>query len=82
VSFMLAIDAAAPSPLDYLVIEYRVFCCRPSVEFCRQVAGMIEKDEAIARRLGVRVALVRGWREIGGRCAGTLRQFPSPDACE
>ena len=69
-SFMLAIDAAAPSPLDYLVVEYRVFCCRPSVEFCRQIAGMTEKDETIARRLDVKISAVREWRALGLRSQG------------
>jgi hypothetical protein len=67
---MMQIEAAAPSPLDYLVIEYRLFQCRPSVEFCRQVAGMVEKDDAIARRLGVKISAVRGWRALGLRSRG------------
>lgn len=68
-SFMLQIEAAQRTPLDQLAVDY----CHaqrsgpPSIDFCRRVFGVPENDEAVARRLSVAVATVRGWREVGRR---------------
>jgi hypothetical protein len=69
-SFMMEIDAARPSPLDQLVADY--FCAQrlehhPTLDFCRQVLGVPDKDEAVAQRLSVAISTVRGWRELGRR---------------
>jgi DNA-binding transcriptional regulator YiaG len=67
-SFMMEIEAAMRSPLDQLAVDY--FTTRsgqPSISFCRQTLGVPEDDQAIARRLGVAVSTVRGWRDLGRR---------------
>jgi hypothetical protein len=70
-SFMMEIDAAQRPPLDQLAADY-FYAQRsghPSIDFCRQVHGVPESDEAIARRLSVAISTVRGWREIGRRAS-------------
>lgn len=70
-SFMMeieAVHAARYSPLDLLAQDF--FKNRsglPSIDFCRQAAGLPDSDEAIARRLSVAISRVRGWREVGRR---------------
>lgn len=70
-SFMLEIDAArtaSRSPLDMLAADYlRAPLMFPSLDFCRRAAGVPDSDEVVAKRLGVAIAIVRGWREIGRR---------------
>lgn len=68
-SFMMQIDdARTVQPLDMLAADYaRQTSPTPSIDFCCRVAGVPDSDEAIARRLKVAVATVRGWREIGRR---------------
>ena len=71
-SFMMQIDAARPTPLDQLAIEY-LYANRsghPSLDFCRQALGVPEHDEIVARRLSVAVSTVRGWRDLGRRASG------------
>lgn len=72
-SFMMAIDAARfsrQSPLDQLAIDYWMMRSgHPSIDFCRRVVGVPDSDDAIARRLGVAISTVRGWREVGRRAA-------------
>jgi hypothetical protein len=69
VSFMMQIEAMQRSPLDQLAVDY--FYAQksghPSIDFCRRVVGVPEKDEIVARRLSVAVSTVRGWRELGRR---------------
>ncbi len=69
-SFMMEIDAARRSPLDQLAVDYfyaQKLEHHPSLDFCRQVFGVPDKDEAVARRLGVAISTVRNWREVGRR---------------
>ena len=70
-SFMRQIEAAQRSPLDQLAVDY--FCggvsAHPSLDFCRRVLGVPEEDEKIARRLGIAVSTVRGWRDLGRRAS-------------
>ena len=67
-SFMMRIDAAQRSPLDQLAVDYfSKKSTHPSIDFCRRAAGVPEDDEKVARRLGVAVSTVRGWRELGRR---------------
>jgi hypothetical protein len=69
--FMSEIEAAQRSPLDQLAVDY--FTLRsgqPSFNFCRCAVGVPESDDAVARRLGVAVSTVRGWREVGRRASG------------
>jgi hypothetical protein len=67
---MLDIDASRPGPLDQLAIDYfRSRQARPSLEFCRFAAGVDVEDEVIARRLGVAISTVRGWRDVGRRAS-------------
>jgi hypothetical protein len=67
-SFMLAIDATRPSPLDQLALDYNVIRTRvPSTDFCRQALGVDADDKVIAKRLGVAISTVRHWRDIGRR---------------
>jgi len=69
-SFMMKIDAVRCSPLEQLAAVYwgRVTAkLGPSIDFCRCSCGVPDADEVVARRLGVPVATVRGWREIGRR---------------
>lgn len=71
-SFMMQIDAARPPPLDQLAADYwaiKLSRAEPSIGFCLQTLGVPEPDAAVARRLGVSVATVRGWREIGRRAS-------------
>lgn len=70
-SFMLDIENHQRSPLDQLAADF--FASRnrtPSIDFCRRAVGVAETDEAVARRLGVAISTVRGWREIGARARG------------
>jgi hypothetical protein len=69
-SFMMEIDAAQLSPLDQLVVDYfyaQKLEHHPTLDFCRQVLGVPDKDEAVAQRLRVAISTVRGWRELGRR---------------
>jgi hypothetical protein len=69
-SFMMEIDAARPSPLDQLVADYfyaQKLEHHPTLDFCRQVFGVPDEDEAVAQRLRVAISTVRGWRELGRR---------------
>lgn len=68
-SFMMEIEAAQRPPLEQLAVDY-FYAERtghPSLDFCRQVYGVPEDDEKVARRLSVAVSTVRGWRELGRR---------------
>ena len=66
--FMLEIDAHRPPPLEQLARDFFVQRSGfPSLDFCRRAAGLPEGDDAIARRLGVAISTVRGWREVGRR---------------
>jgi DNA-binding transcriptional regulator YiaG len=69
-SFMMEIDAAQRSPLDQLAVDYLLLRSGYSIDFCRRVVGVSEGDDAVARRLGVAVSTVRGWREVGRRANG------------
>jgi hypothetical protein len=74
-SFMLQIEAAQRPPLDQIAVDYYVArTAHPSIDFCRRLLGVPEDDEKIARRLGVAVAAVRGWRELGRRATPGRRQ--------
>jgi hypothetical protein len=68
-SFMMEIDSSRCSPLDQLAIDFPHVqrSGQPSLDFCRRVYGVPESDEIIARRLGISVLMVRGWREVGRR---------------
>jgi len=67
-SFMMEIDAARRPPLDQLVTDYfAIRSGQPSIGFCCQVLGVPEDDLVVARRLGVAVSTVRGWRDVGRR---------------
>lgn len=71
-SFMMRIEAAQRSPLDQLAVDY-FYAQRsghPSIEFCRRVLGVPEKDAVVARRLDVAISTVRSWREVGRRASG------------
>lgn len=64
--FMMEIEASQRSPLDQLAIDF--FTNRsgtPSMDFCRRAAGLPDNDLEIAHRLGVAIATVRGWRQVG-----------------
>jgi hypothetical protein len=78
-SFMMEIDAAYAAqrtPLDLLVANFNeIRSGLPSISFCRQVAGVPDSDEAVARRLRVAISTVRGWRDVGRRAS-------SPWACQ
>lgn len=76
---MLQIEAAQKSPLDQLVVDYFYAqkMAHPSIDFCQRVYGVIERDEAIAKRLSVAVSTVRGWREVGRRASS--RSCPRSD---
>ena len=68
--FMMDIDAARRSPLDQLAFDFFVQRSgQPSIDFCRRVLGVPERDEIVARRLNVAVSTVRGWREVGRRAS-------------
>lgn len=67
-SFMMEIDAAQRSPLDQLAVDFFVQRSgQPSIDFCRRVFGVPDRDEVVARRLSIAVSTVRGWREVGRR---------------
>ena len=69
--FMMEIDAARRPPLDQLAVDFAPFRSgQPSIDFCRRAAGVPETDVAVAERLGVKIATVRAWREIGRRASG------------
>ena len=76
-SFMMRIEAAQRPPLEQLAVDFNNSNIRgrqPSLDFCRRVLGVPERDEVVAKRLAVPVALVRAWREIGRRaCPGGCR---------
>lgn len=75
-SFMMQIEAAQRPPIDQLASDYwmiKALKADPSIDFCRRVLGVPEADEAVARRLDVPVAVVRGWRDIGRRVSGACR---------
>lgn len=76
-SFMLRIEAAQRAPLDQLVADYfyKLRSGKPSIDFCRQLLGVPESDDVVARRLSVAVSTVRGWRDVGRRatCPGCCR---------
>lgn len=74
-SFMMEIEAAQAaqrSSLDQLVTDYyyKLRSGKPSIDFCRRVLGVPEKDEVVARRLRVAISTVRDWREVGRRARG------------
>jgi hypothetical protein len=76
-SFMMRIEATQRAPLDQLAVDY-FYAQRsglPSIDFCRQLFGVPESDDVVARRLSVAVSTVRGWREVGRRAT------PSPWSC-
>jgi hypothetical protein len=69
--FMMEIDDVQRSPLNQLAIDYLTTRSgHPSIDFCRRALGVPEDDVVVARRLGVAVSTVRGWREIGRRAKG------------
>jgi hypothetical protein len=71
-SFMMEIDAARLSPLEQLVVDYfyaQKLDHHPTIDFCRQVFGVPDEDEAVAQRLRVAISEVRGWREVGRRAS-------------
>lgn len=69
-SFMMEIEAAQRPPLDMLATDYyQIRSGAPSIDFCRRAFGVPESDEVVARRLGVCVSTVRGWRDIGRRAS-------------
>jgi hypothetical protein len=67
--FMMDIDAARPSKLDQLAIDYFSLRTGPSIDFCRRAIGVEAADDVVARRLGVAISTVRGWRVIGRRAS-------------
>ena len=68
-AFMMEIDEAQRAPLDQLAVDYLTLRTACSIDFCRRTLGVSESDEVVARRLGVAVSTVRGWREVGRRAA-------------
>lgn len=72
-SFMMEIDATRRGPLDQLAMDffYVQRSGTPSLDFCRQIFGVPESDEIVARRLSVAVSTVRGWRDVGRRATPT-----------
>lgn len=70
-SFMMEIEACQRSPLDQLAVDY--FQAhrpeQPSIDFCRRICGVPDRDDAVAKRLSVAVAEVRRWRTTGRRVA-------------
>lgn len=68
-SFMAEIDAARPSKLDQLAIDYLSLRTGPSLDFCRRVFGVEAADDVVARRLGVAISTVRGWRVLGKKAS-------------
>jgi len=70
-SFMLDIELHQRSPLEQLAIDFfRSRNKTPSIDFCRRALGVPENEAIVARRLGVAISTVRGWREIGARARG------------
>lgn len=71
-SFMMEIDACQRSPLDQLAVDYVPLrqLRGVSVDFCCRTLGIPEPDAEVAQRLGVSVATVREWRELGRRANG------------
>jgi hypothetical protein len=71
-SFMMRIEASQRSPLDQLAVDYFQANqpSQPSIDFCRRMYGVSERDEVVAKRLSVAIAAVRGWREVGRRMNG------------
>lgn len=71
-SFMMEIEAAQRPPLDQLVVDYFHVqrSGQPSIDFCRRIFGLPDKDEVVARRLDVAISTVRRWRELGRRASG------------
>ncbi len=71
-SFMMQIEATQRPPLEQLAVDYYYAekSGHPSIDFCRRVLGVPEKDEIVARRLDVAVSKVRAWRELGRRARG------------
>lgn len=72
--FMLEIDAVQRSPLDQLAVDYLTLRSGFSLDFCCRAAGVPELDETVARRLGVAISTVRGWRDIGRRIGQRMCQ--------
>jgi hypothetical protein len=70
-SFMMRIEAAQRSPLDQLAMDYFYAekTGHPSIDFCRKVYGVPERDDVVAKRLSVAVSTVRGWRDVGRRAS-------------
>jgi len=71
-SFMMEIESAQRSPLDQLAVDYFQAARpkQPSIDFCRRMCGLSERDDVVAKRLSVAIAAVRGWREVGKRANG------------
>ena len=76
-SFMLRIEAAQRPPLEQLAVDFskrKIETDQPSLDFCRRVLGVPERDEVVAKRLNVSVAKVRAWRDFARRaCPGSFR---------
>jgi DNA-binding transcriptional regulator YiaG len=72
--FMMEIDASRRAPLDQLAVDFShvLRSGQFSIDFCRRVCGVPESDEVVGRRLGVPVAMVRGWREVGRRAGSGI----------
>jgi hypothetical protein len=69
--FMLEIEAAQQSPLDQLAYDYlTIRSGQPSLDFCCRALGVDDDDTVVARRLGVAISTVRGWRAVGRRANG------------
>jgi hypothetical protein len=71
---MWQIDASRRPPLEQLAVDYACATLRadhPSIDFCRRLAGLPEDDAVVAKRLGIEVTAIRGWREIGRRAMPT-----------
>jgi hypothetical protein len=64
---MLQIDSCRPPALELLALDFAARSAPPGLPFCRRVAQVPGPDQQIARRLGVPVAMVRGWRAVGRR---------------
>lgn len=66
-SFMRTIEACRPPALELLASDWLARTEPPGLPFCRRVAEVPDPDMVVARRLGVSVATVRAWRDLGGR---------------
>ncbi len=62
---MLEIDNARPPPLEQLALDHLHMPTGAPIDLCRQVAGVPNTDEQIAKRLHVAISTVRHWREVG-----------------